>query len=122
MAKEAIKVPLKPAHRGCPRIEFDVPNRWGGGVKVAVRSVCKNLPEYYLRIEPVLMGRDDSGNEIPVNTLGKWAFGVPGCRGKLMFEGGETSKIVIYYPEGSPPELLSMLEKAVLQLKQQFLK
>jgi len=114
--KNVVEVPFVRAHRGCNSIVVNTPNRWGYGLKIAIRQVAKRLPEYHLRIKnpdpEVCCGRDQSGNKIPIDTLGRWAFGVPGYMGHLVFEGGRKDKIIIYIPPGSPPELIALIEKA----------
>ena len=110
---KALRVPVVWANRTCPALVIEKPNRWGFELKNAIRQIAKHFPEYHLPIEPTWTGRNDAGEEILVNTLGRWAFGVPGFRGRLMFEGGELRRIVVYYPPESPPELISMLEKAI---------
>jgi len=113
---KVLTVPAQRADRGCPKLAINKPNKWGYSLKVAIRQVAKKLPEYHLPIQnsylPMTVETQE-GKKIEVNTLGKWAFGVPGYAGHLMFEGFNPKEIVIYYPEGSPKELLEMLEKAV---------
>jgi len=116
---KVLTVPMQRANRGCPKLEFPKPNKWGGGLKIAIRQVAKKLPEYHLPIQNQVLPmtvETQEGEKIEVNTLGRWAFGVPGYMGHLMFEGFNQEKIIIYYPEGSPKELLEMLEKAVNSL------
>ena len=113
---KTLTVPMQRAHRGCPKLEFSKPNKWGGGLKIAIRQVAKKLPEYHLPIQNQVLPmtvETQEGKKIEVNTLGKWAFGVPGYAGHLVFEGYNQREIAVYYPEGSPRELLEMLEKAV---------
>jgi len=81
-----------------PCFDFPVENKWGYSMKVVLRSVAKKLPEYHTPVEPVRHGRSDSGEEIPVNTLGRWAFGVPGYQGHCIFDGF-CKHIKIYYPK-----------------------
>jgi len=117
--KGPLYVPMRRANRGSPRLVFDKPNRWGFSLKVAIRQQAKRLDEYHLPVENEVLPtsvRSGDGDEIKVHTLGRWAFGVPGYQGHLMFEGGEPNRVVIYYPEGSPKELLEMLEKAVKEI------
>jgi len=116
---KVLTVPMQRANRGCSKLEFPKPNKWGGGLKIAIRQVAKKLPEYHLPIQNQVLPmtvETQEGEKIEVNTLGRWAFGVPGYMGHLMFEGFNQEKIIIYYPEGSPKELLEMLEKAVNSL------
>lgn len=110
-----VRVPEQWATWTSPSLVIEKPNRWGFNLKTAIRRIAKRLPEYHLPIKPSYTIYNEN-KEISVNTLGRWAFGVPGFRGRLTFEGGEPSRIIIHYPEGSPPELIAMLEKAVKQI------
>ena len=117
---DALYVPIERAHRGSPSLVFNIPNRWGFSLKIAIRQIAKKLPEYHLPIKneylPMIV-KTQENEEIEINTLGKWTFGTPGYMGHLLFEGNERKKVVIYYPKNSPKELLNMLEKAVRNLK-----
>ena len=114
--KKVLKVPALRATRRSPKLEFPVPNKWGFGLKIALRQVAKKFPEYHLPVTNEFLPLKTSEG-VEVNTLGRWAWGVPGYMGHLVFEGGVKDKIVIYYPEGSPPELITLLQKAVSHLK-----
>lgn len=117
--EKTLCVPVQRANRGSPCLVFNKPNKWGPSIKVAIRQIAKRLPEYHLPIknEFLPMTVEQDGKEIKVNTLGRWAFGVPGYAGHLVFEGFNFDQIVIYYPKGSPKELLELLEKAIKSLK-----
>lgn len=72
-------------------VEFpDVPNRWGTGLKVAVREVAKRLPLYRAPVAfpsgPVY-GQTDDGEKIPIDNFGRWLFGTPGFAGQCRFMG-----------------------------------
>ena len=118
--EKVLWVPVQRANRGAPCLVFNKPNKWGPSIKVVIRQMAKKLPEYHLPINneflPMTVETQD-GREIKVSTLGRWAFGVPGYMGHLLFEGFNQKKIIIYYPEGSPKELLEMLEKTIKLLK-----
>ena len=117
--EKKVRVPIMRAHRGSPQLVVEKPNRWGFSLKQVIRQAAKRLPEYHLKIYnerlPLEVETED-GSTIIVDTLGRWAFGVPGYRGHLMFEGGETGRIIVYYPEESPAELVAMLQKAIAKL------
>ena len=119
MKNSPLHVPGRRAHRGGLKAEFPLPNRWGFSLKVVIRQAAKKLPEYHLPVKNDFLPttvRTQEGEEIEVDTLGRWAFGVPGYQGHLLFEGGTSDSIVIYYPEGTPKELLELLQKAVHML------
>ena len=72
-------------------VEFPkIPNRWGTGVKIAIREAAKSLPLYRTPVEfpdgPVY-GRSDNGDKIPIDTFGRWLFGTPGFAGQCRFDG-----------------------------------
>ncbi|MDT8899612.1 hypothetical protein QYE77_15205 (plasmid) [Thermanaerothrix sp. 4228-RoL] len=61
----------------------------GSGInKWTARELARSHPLYHLPItlHPPVTGRDDHGNPVPVNTLGRWLFGVPGYAGNAVFE------------------------------------
>lgn len=96
-------------------MEYPKVNKWGFQLKVILRKIAKQFSEYYfsVQISPSVAGRSDDGQEIPINTLGRWIFGVPGYQGNVIFEGGETEKIRIRIPKNFPEEGKRLLEKAV---------
>ena len=94
-----------------PVIVIDKPNIWGFSLKYALRHAAKKTKEYWLPVNgPVV---EHEGKEIAVNTLGRWAFGVPGWRGRLMFEGGTEDKIVVHYPAELSPEAESKIKDMI---------
>ena len=38
---KVLTVPMQRANRGSPKLEFPKPNKWGGGLKIAIRQVAK---------------------------------------------------------------------------------
>jgi len=115
--KKAIEVPLvPPGSRIGVKLEFQKPNRWGFGLKQVIRQACKGFPEYFLPLANPFEVTTTEGEKITIDTLGKWAFGTPGWASRLLFEGGESKKIVIYVPKNVPQELVSLLQKAVESL------
>jgi len=114
-----LTVPMQRANRGSPKLVINKPNKWAYSLKVAIRQTAKKMPEYHLPIQNQILPmtvETQEGKKIEVNTLGKWAFGVPGYAGHLMFEGFNPDQIVVHYPKNSPKELLELLEKAVERL------
>ncbi len=112
-----LEVPSDFANFASPALVFGIPNKWGSSLKLAIREAAKHTPEYFFPIDFPFSGKSESGEEIPVNTLGRWVFGVPGFAGHLVFEGGTEDKIVIHYPEGTPEEAKTMIRKAVENLQ-----
>jgi len=75
--------------------------------KVLVRDAAKHAAWYHLPIVliPEVQGRSDAGEEIEVNTLGRWLFGVPGYQGNARFIGWPDVPYV-ELPEWCPDEVI----------------
>jgi hypothetical protein len=79
--------------RGLPsmRIVYEFPDLkgkvLGGGFKLYLRDLLKKVPEYHrvIELDFRVEGKSDEGVTIPVNTLGRWVFGVPGYAGNARF-------------------------------------
>jgi len=90
-------------------------------LKDYVRQEAKELPDYQRPIKAMhggveiqLHGQSDSGEPIPVNTLGRWVFGVPGYRGhysqQIIFKQGE-DVVAVYCPkEGQALVALALIK------------
>ena len=74
---QAVFIPLPPEYR-----------RYEGDMKAVVRERLKRHPLYHLpiRTTPEVAGSTPDGVPIPVNTLGRWLFGVPGYAGNAIFD------------------------------------
>jgi len=72
---------------------------------MALRQAAKKTPYYSIQLE-------GPGLPTAVNTLGRWTFGVPGWRSRILVESG-AERIVVYVPRGAPAELIKMIEEAV---------
>jgi len=59
----------------------------GDGFKLYLRDVLKRVPEYHrvIELDFRVEGKSNEGVPIPVNTLGRWLFGVPGYAGNARF-------------------------------------
>lgn len=81
-------VPLSPEWRAWLRRHVEHGGS-PGDLKVAMREAAKRHPLYHLPVEvrPPVEGRTDRGIPIPVNTLGRWLWGVPGYAGNAVFDG-----------------------------------
>jgi len=73
----------------------------GGMAKIHLRNIAKNIPEYHQKIETGICGQDGLGNKIPINSVGRWLFGVPGYMGhiRVMHWEGDCK---IDFPADSP--------------------
>lgn len=98
-------------------IDISTPKPLGLTAKVLIQECARKLPIYNQSIECEVMGYDNKGNDISVNTVGRWLFGVPGFSGHIRITAGETA-IVIHYPKSAPEEvheLLSSLKAAMIR-------
>lgn len=79
--------------------------------KVLVREAAKRHPLYHtpVQLDPQVAGRSDQGEEIPVNTLGRWLFGVPGYQGNARFVGWDEVPHV-ELPEDCPVHVVALLQ------------
>lgn len=82
------------------KMEFPIKNKWGYGLKIAIRNVAKTLPLYRtpVEIKPLVTGKSDKADKIPINTLGRWLFGVPGYAGHIRVMGGEDN-VSVHCPD-----------------------
>lgn len=91
------------------------PNEWGYSLKIAIRNEAKKLSLYRIPIElePLVTGINDEGEEIPINVLGRWVFGVPGYAGHIKIIPNEVGTI-IEYP--NIPEVEKLLLESIQNL------
>ena len=78
-------------------VEIDAKRQLGVTAVVWVQERARQLEEYDLPIDNWQIGKDGNGNEIQVNTLGRWLFGVPGHDGHIRIVPEDTH-IIIHYP------------------------
>ena len=74
----------------------------GYDLKILIRNKAKKLVPYRLPVVvyPEVTGRDDEGNPIPVNTLGRWLFGIPGFKGHIrVIPMREKIEVHLFLPE-----------------------
>jgi len=84
-----LKVPV----RGLPskKVVYEFPSLKGkvegGSFKLFLRAQLKKVPEYHEAVEMdfKVEGKSSEGIPIPVNTLGRWLFGVSGYAGNARF-------------------------------------
>lgn len=97
------------------KITIDLPEYFGGGAKIFIRNVGKEMDLYHTHINCPVNGSTDDGEVIPINTLGRWVFGVPGYMGHIIVRQSEGETIArINYP-GNAPE---MVEELLLKIKE----
>jgi len=71
---------------------------------------------YSHQIETGTSGQSNTGQEIPVNSVGRLLFGVPGHDGCMIIRKDVNNDIVVYVPERSPKEahdLVKGLKKVI---------
>jgi len=95
-----------------------LPEPMGGGAKIYLREIAKTkLSEFYFApIETGIFGRTDSGEKIPINTVGRWLFGVPGYMGHIRVSNWEGNLAQVEFPADSPSivhELVNRLKEVV---------
>ncbi len=81
-----------------------LPEPMGGGAKIYLRNIAKTKVAklYHTPIETGISGRTDSGEEIPINTVGRWFFGVPGYMGHVRVSNWEGILAQVEFPADSP--------------------
>lgn len=118
--EKGLYVPQARAIRSYSKIEVNKPNKYGYQLKLAIRNLAKKHPNYHLKIYneflPTTVTNPSTWNDINVDTLGKWMFGVPGYKGHLIFDGSIEDKIIIYYPEKTPKEAIDLLNDIINKL------
>lgn len=77
-----------PTRVSFPKIKIIFPQTnppLGHDTKMRLRSYAKRNALYRIPVEvnPLVTGRNDAGEEIAIDTLGKWLFGVPGYKGHI---------------------------------------
>ena len=95
-------------------IEITLLKPLGLTAEVLVKEFARQLPDYYYPFTGGVRGRDKDGNEVEVNTIGRWMFGVPGYPGAARIVP-DRNKILIYYPEHSAEPIEEFV--ALLKLK-----
>jgi len=85
-------------------VAIRLPEPMGGSAKIFLRSVAReHLSElFHQPIECGISGRSDIGQPIPINSVGRWLFGVPGYRGHVVVSNWEGCLRKVEFPAGSP--------------------
>jgi hypothetical protein len=100
-------------------VAIRLPRPMGGSAKIFLRNVAKaRLPElYHAPIECGISGRTDSGEEIPINSVGRWLFGVPGYMGHIRVSNWEGDLAQVEFPADSPAIVHQLIRrlKAVVE-------
>jgi hypothetical protein len=87
----------------------------GASFKLYLRNELKKIPEYRIPVEldnSNVTGRTDDGVPIPVNTLGRWLFGVPGYAGNAVFDGfGDVPRVVVNISPTTSTEVVELIDR-----------
>jgi len=87
----------------------------GASFKIFLRNELKKIPEYHAPVvldNPGVAGRTEAGIPIPVNTLGRWLFGVSGYAGNAIFDGFATPpRVVVNVHSEVQPEVIELIDK-----------
>jgi hypothetical protein len=86
------------------RVTIELPEKMGAGAKIYLREIAKEqLPAlYHQPIETGISGRTDIGQEIPINTVGRWLFGTPGYMGHIRVTNWDGCDAMVEFPKDSP--------------------
>lgn len=90
----------------------------GATASIWLHEIARNLEEYNWPVDCWQVGRDSAGNEIKIDRLGRFLFGVPGYDGhiRITTNGPE---ITIYYPsEPAEAEMLFNKLKSEIERKE----
>lgn len=111
-----LRLPVRGMHSNRVIYEFsDLKGKVvGGGFKLYLRDVLKRVPEYHTVVELdfKVEGKSDEGVPIPINTLGRWLFGVPGYAGNARFMSlpGEVPVVEVWCG-GCGEEVIAVLDR-----------
>lgn len=92
-------------------VTIRLPKPMGGSAKIFLREVGKRQVGrlYHLPIETGISGRTSSGDEIPINTVGRWLFGTPGYMGHVRVLNQEGRNCKVEFPEDSPSVVFDLI-------------
>jgi hypothetical protein len=95
--------------------EFSKVDVRGASFKVFLRNELKKVSEYHTHVEldnPNIAGRTETGVPIPINTLGRWLFGVPGYAGNAVFDGFSSPlQVVVNINATTPQEVVELIDR-----------
>lgn len=90
-------------------IEINSKRQLGATAAVWLHERARRLDEYNIPVDCWQIGKDGNGNEISINTLGRWLFGVPGYDGHIRVIS-EGEHVTVHYPS-EPGEADSLFAK-----------
>lgn len=81
----------------------------GATASVWLHEIARKLKEYNLPVDCWQVGKDAAGNEIKIDRLGRFLFGVPGYDGHIRIVANG-SEVTIHYPS-EPVEAEMLMNK-----------
>lgn len=81
----------------------------GTTASVWLHEIARKLEEYNWPVDCWQTGKDSAGNEIKIDRLGRFLFGVPGYDGHIRI-ATDGAEITIYYPS-EPTEAETLFNK-----------
>jgi len=94
--------------------EFRNISNKGGSFKIFLRNELKKIPEYHTPVEmdSEVAGRTEDGVPIPINTLGRWMFVVPGYAGNAVFYGfSNPCRVIVNINISVQPEVVEIIDR-----------
>lgn len=103
--KEIIEFPSRLPGYGAT-VTICLPKNMGADAKVFLREIAKkNSPVkelYHQKIETGICGHTETGQEIPINSVGKWLFGTPGYAGHIRVSNWNGADVEVEFSDKSP--------------------
>jgi hypothetical protein len=96
-------------------ISINVGKELGITASVYIREIARKLPAFDMKFDSQEEGLTNEGESIPINTIGRWLFGVPGYEGHARIVAVNDS-VQVYFPKDLPAgvsELLSSLKDKI---------
>ncbi|MBP9802978.1 MAG: hypothetical protein KBD14_01570 [Candidatus Pacebacteria bacterium] len=114
---KAQKFPVRLHNKQDAIVAIQLPKPMGGSARLFLREIAKNQLGhlYHQPVETGISGRDNSGNEIPINSVGRWLFGTPGYmgHGRVRFLDDKGQEIAFLFPKDSP----IVVHQLILEIK-----
>lgn len=104
------KFPIR-LHGPYAMVAIRLPKPMGGSAKIYLRNIAKEEVKrlYHMPIETGISGRADTGEAIPIDSLGKWLFGTSGYMGHIRVCNWEGRDCKVEFPQSSPPEAAELV-------------
>tara|TARA_Y100000310_G_scaffold336690_1_gene421914 strand:+ start:2236 stop:2592 length:357 start_codon:yes stop_codon:yes gene_type:complete len=96
-------------------VDIQAPKPLGVTAKVFTHEQARKLPLYNQPIKYDVVGQDQKGKKIRINSVGRWLFGVPGYEGHIRIVPAD-NKVLLYYPKKSPKvvhEFITSLKESI---------